>query len=578
MRIPEEAAAQEQFVRWIIDSCCQSQAERRSLYEKRRRYYLYGQNKNQIVRYNKLKSHLALLRSFIFAEDSCTFSVSAPKNADDKTIAQFLAVEDDWNADFTASGLADQYDEALLWSIVYDTMILKLGWNDVTHSQFAEIVEPASFGVFEEYKDFESQQAMVHSFIIDYDDAVERMLRGGLAHRIHELKEIGGGTSDTGLPGTLNQIVISATGGANVQGNIVGEVNPNYEASPSYAAKVSHTVVAWHEVTVWDSAARDWRYFHVIAPSIIVSDSRKTIDALTRSGKRVKERFASTTNFFLKQEHPFVAITPYRLYNYMWGDCHLEDLIPLQNWLNERLDQINEILEAQVDPAKDFAGFSGMDDERMESWGGPGTYVQDALPGAKATLHYPQMPPDLFSEFSVISDVLFLEQSGFTETLAGRGEKNVRGKGHAQQLQTTGGGAIRKVATGLEKSLTRLADKGLKLKAKNDDTKLKVPGGEEFVIEQIVSGSDYSITVNGHSHSPLFTATSNELALTLFKAHAIDREWLIRMTNPPHQSDLLHSLRKMVIAENQARQQALQARIANPHTPGRKPNGAAVEA
>ena len=577
MRIPATIPEQERFLRWLIDACTKTQPERRTLYEKRRRYYLYGQNETKIVRFNKLKSHLALLRSFVYAEDSCSFSVSAPKNADDKTIAQFLAVEDDWNTSFTESGLADAYDEALLWGIVYDTMIIKLGWNDVDKQEFAQLVEPAAFGVFEEYKEFESQQAMTHTFILDYDDAVERMLRAGLAHRIGELKEIGGGVNDTGLPGTLNQLVISATGGTNVQGNVTGEINPNYEAAPSYSAKVSHSVVAFHEVTVWDSESMDWRYFHVIEPNIIISDSKKTIDVLQRMGsKKVPAKYASSTNFFIKSEHPFIAVTPYPIFNYIWGDCHLEDLIPLQVWMNTRLDQIDEILEQQVDPAKDFAGFSGMDDERMEAWGGPGTYVQDALPGAKATMHAPQMPPDLFAEFNVINDVLFLEQSGFTEILAGRGEKNVRGRGHARELKTTGGGRIRKVASGLERSLTRLADKGLRLKAKNDDTPLKAEDGSEFIIAQVLDGS-YGIGVAGHSHSPLFTMESTELAMALFKAKAIDREWLIRLTRPSHMRDLIHRLKQIVKAEMQQRQAQIAAAANNPRAVPheRKPNGVA---
>ena len=43
----------------------------------------------------------------------------------------------------------------------------------------------------------------------------------------------------------------------------------------------------------------------------------------------------------------------------------------------------------------------------------------------------PQMPEDLFREFDAIG-AMFMEQSGFTEIMAGKGEKNVRGQGHAR--------------------------------------------------------------------------------------------------------------------------------------------------
>lgn len=567
MRIPEEANAQARFIRWLIDCCVGSQAKRRPLYEKRRRFYLFGQNIQTITRYNRLKSHLALLRSFCYAEDQISYSITAPKNSDETTQAQYLAIQDDWNEDFTACGLADDYDEALLWSFVYDTMVLKLGWNDVTGQLFSQLVEPAAFGVFEEYvRDFSAQQAMVHTFVLSYDDAVERLLRAGLAADIPKLKEVGGGDSDLGLPGSLNQIIISATGGTNIQGNVMGEANPSYEAGPDYQAMVSHTVVPFHEVTVWDSQAADWRFFYVIEPDIIISDSKKTIAALKNTGNsRVKPEYESETNLFLKGETPFVAVTPYPLYNYAWGDCHLEDLIPLQTWMNERIEQIDEILQAQVDPAKSFAGFAGLDDERMEAFGGPGTFVQDQLPGSKVEAHRPPMPEDLFRELEYIQG-MFMEQSGFTEILAGRGERNVRGKSHARELKTTGAGRVRKVATGLERSLTRIADIGLRLKAKNDDTHLRTPSGQDFVLAQVVHGHDYSIRVAGHSHSPLFTMESQEIAFALFKSQAIDREWLVRLLKPPHMNDLINNLRRRVVAEAQARERQAQ----QPQQPGRR--------
>ena len=51
----------------------------------------------------------------------------------------------------------------LLGALVYDTMILKRGWNDATDRPFTQLIEPSSFGVFrEDTYSFEDQQAMVH--------------------------------------------------------------------------------------------------------------------------------------------------------------------------------------------------------------------------------------------------------------------------------------------------------------------------------------------------------------------------------------------------------------------------------
>lgn len=556
MKIPNDPEELRNFLCWLIECCTNSQNERRPLYEKRRRYMLFGQNKTEIARVNELDSHVSLLRSFLFAPDQVSWSISAPPNADDAEQARFLVVQDTWNDDASSSGLTDAYNDALLWSIGYDTMILKSGWNDRSHQGFAELVEPGMFGVFEEYRDFDSQQAYTQTFVLDYDDACERLIRAGLAKEIPNLRRTGGGASDLGLPSAVSNIIIAATGGGNamgVAGNVQGTVNTDFESSPSYAPKVPHSVCAFHEVTVFDSDADDWRFFHVIEPDIVLSDSKRTIEALKGTGK-IGPDYDSPTNFFLKGEHPFTAITPYPLYNYVWGRCHLEDLIPLQNWLLERLTQIDEILETQADPAKSFAGYSGLDDERMEAWGGPGTYAQDPLPGAKAEIHYPTMPEDLFSEFDRIL-ALFMERSGMTEIMAGRGERNVRGRGHARELRTTGAGRVRNVATRLESSLTQLAEKGLRLKAKNDKTPLKTTDGEEFVLAQVLDNSDYRIRISGHSHSPLFTMESAETAFALLKAKAISREWLLRLIKPPHLNDLITDVRK-IAKQEQAQQQA----------------------
>ena len=582
MKIPNSEEELRVFLRWLIDCCTNSQNERRPLYEKRRRYALYGQNRAEMVRVNELDSTNQLLKSFLFAPDQVSWSVSAAPNADEAAQAKFLAVQDDWNESASASGLCDAYNEALGWALNYDTMILKLGWNDRIKQEFAEIVEPSVFGVFEEYRDFNSQQAYTHSFVLDYDDAVGRLFRAGLAHRIPDLKVTGGGTSDTGLPPMVSQLIVSATGGGNAQGvsgNVMGTVASDYEASPTYTAKVPHSVVAFHEATVYDDDAQDWRMFHVIDPDIILSDSRKTIDALTKAGSsKVKAQYASPTNLFLKSEHPFIAITPYQLYNYVWGEAFSEKMIPLQNWLMERLTQIDEILEAQVDPAKAFTGYGGLDDERMEAFGGPGTYVQDAMPGSKVDAMRPPMPEDLFAEFDRIL-TLFMERAGLTEILMGRGEKNVRSRSHARQLQTTGGGRVRQVATGLEKSLTRLADVGLRLKAKNDDTVLRTPAtpenpkGEEFVLAQVLDGDDYSVKVSGHDHSPLFTMESSEIAFALYKAKAITRQWLIRLLRPAHMNDLLHEMRKVEQAEAAQKQAEMAAGVQPGARKVTKPNG-----
>jgi hypothetical protein len=181
----------------------------------------------------------------------------------------------------------------------------------------------------------------------------------------------------------------------------------------------------------------------------------------------------------------------------------------------------------------------------MEAFGGADTYLFDQMPQAKVEELHPQMPPDLFSDFNQINN-LFLEASGLTEVLSGRGEQGVRSRQHAQELRKTGGGRIKRTALKLEQSLVRIGDVGLKLKMKNDDTPI-IPEPDEkgkadpFLPAQIAS--DIHMRIEGHSHSPLFGDEAREIAMLLKKAGAINNEMLIRMLNPPSRDNIIHSQR-----------------------------------
>lgn len=575
MKIPDDPARKALFVKWCIDTCTASQEERRNLYAKRRRFYQYGQNQEQICRLNRLKSHLGLVLSFIISADGLSYSITAPHNADEDTIKKYLAIQDDWNNEVRDSGLAKLAVEAVKWGLNYDSMILKQGWNDRTDRLFGELIEPSSFGVFhEDQMDFTSQRAMVHSFLLDWDEAVERLDRAGKHSEIDRIATAEG-EADNALPPAVQRMIISATGGANLAGDMVGKINPDYEETPLYKAKIDQTRVRFHEAWIWDDAAcdnegtrcGDFRMIHMLEPDIIVSDSAETIAALTKKASNGhKPKWASTTNLYLPQENPFTVFRPYDMYNYFWGDCHLEDLVPLQKWMLERLEQIDEILQKQADPPNSFTGMMSADEGKMEAWGGPGTWVSDQMPGAKAEPHPPEMPEDLFAEFNQIG-ALFLEQSGMTENIAGRGEKNVRSASHSKQLSVTGGGRIRQVAVGLEEPLARMGEIGLRLKAKNDDSPLRTDNAE-FVMAQVLDEHAFKISVSGHSHSPLFTAETHEIAAMLLKAQAIDQEGFIRAINPPGASQMIHSLHVRQKAIAAQREQERAAGI-----PPAKPNG-----
>ena len=587
MIIPEAGQRQAEFVNWVIDVCMDSKKDRKDLYDKRRTFFMYGSAGDSEIIYNRIESHLDLVSSFLYSSDHAQFAISAPLNSPDELVKQYLAAQDSFNDDFRDAGLFDYFGDAIIGSLMYDSMILKSGWSDVNGDATCKLIMPWQFGVFsEEITELESQPAFCHAYHIDYDNACQRLARAGLSDKIPLLNVVNT-PYESPFPELITRMIISSTGGENLSGTTSGSLNPTYTARPSYHAKVDRPLVEFYEVTIWDDECKDYRVFWVVNPGMIIADSKKTIKVLKDSGnfkaqREQMEQFYNTScNPFFPREHPYTLIRPYNAYEYFWGKAHIESLIPLQQWSNERLEQIHDILERQAYPPRIGSGFMGLSDEKMEAFGGADTWVMDQLPQAQIKELYPEMPPDIFADYMSIGQ-LFIEASGLTETIEGKGTSGVRSRGHAKQLATTGSGRIKKVAAKLEGPLVRLGDLTFKLNMRNNDRPItpdpKDDGkpGDPFYYANMVS--DYSLRVAGHSHSPLFADDSKEMAALLFKAQAIDQEGLLRLMNPPNRDNLLHSLRSK--QKKQAEAAAMRQKMGlpppgAPHGKG-KSNGAAT--
>ena len=554
MIFPTDDDELEDRVRYLIERCLSTREERDRLYQWREKYYLFGTQGYEQSKYNRLESHLDLVTSFLYAPDHAFYHISADQNEDEPTVQKTLVLQDDFNDDFQADGISDAVMASIPWSLTYDTMLIKQGWNRDRGQWFAELVPPHNFGVYQEERpDLDSQECFCHTYHLNYQTAAGKMILAGREDELQRLK-VTHSSSISPFPEMLQRMIIAGTGGSNLAGTIFGQVNPDYSPSATYQAKTEVPLVRFTELWAWDDTYLDYRIFHMLEPDILVGDSRKTIEAYKKSTRNVEWLFnkiekigktPSQCNPFFPLEHPFVKIQPFGKYNYFWGKAHLDALVPLQEWMLERLDQIADIMERQAYPARVGSGFMGLSEEKMAAFGGADTYVFDPLPNAKVEELRPEMPPDMFAEFREITN-MFLEASGLTEVMSGRSEQGVRSHQHAQQLNKSGSGRIKKAALAIESPLVKLGDVGLKLKMAHDDKKLRLPAGEDGKSQEFFACDvhDVKMRVDGHSHSPLFGDESRELALTLRKFGAIDNADLIRATNPPGRDTLLHNLRR----------------------------------
>jgi hypothetical protein len=552
--LPTDPTELQNCVRWIIERCLSSRDERERTYQWREKYYLFGTQGYEQAKYNKIESHLDLVTAFLYSPEHAFFHVAAPSNADDLDVLKATALQDDFNEDFQACGISDVVVSVIPWALTYDTMIIGQGWNRDKNEWYAYAIPPHNFGVYREsIPDLDSQQAFVHTYFLDYQTAAGKLMLAGRESEIDQLK-VSYTDSINPFPEMLQRMIVTGTGGSNLAGTIFGQVNPDYSPSATYQPKSAVPVVRFNELWVWDDSTKDYRVFHVLEPDIIIGDSMDTIAAFQTASRNVRYLFdnirkmglePSRSNPFYPREHPFAKIQPYGKWNYFWGKAHIDSIIPLQEWMLERLDQIADMLERQAYPARVGSGFMGLTEEKMAAFGGADTYVFDQLPNAKIEELRPEMPPDLFKEYNEISS-LFLEASGLTEVMQGHSEKGVRSHQHATQLNKTGSGRIKKAALALEPAVVKIGHVGLQLKRAHDDQELTTEEDDDGRKHKFLPADmkDVKMRVDGHSHSPLFGDEAREMAVSFIKVRAIDQADFIRMMNPPEKDRLLHNLRR----------------------------------
>lgn|SRR5262245_16037831 len=566
MIFPTDEEELRKRVKYITDRCLSTRDDRDRDYQYREKYYLFGTNGYEKAKYNRLESHLDLVTSFLYAPDHAFYYLSAPSGADDMDILRVTELQDDFNDDFQAEGFSDAIMDAIPWSMVYDTMIAKVGWNRDRKCLTLELIPPHNFGVYrEDVTDLDSQSAFVHTYFLEYQLAVGKLLQAGRPEDIERLEVVNSATISP-FPEMLQRMIISGSTGSSLSGTIFGQMNPDYTATPTYQPKSEVPLVRFNELWAWDDTYLDWRFFHMLNPDLLIGDSVDTISNYKKATRNVVSLFgkldklgvSSDCNYFIPGEHPFAKIQPYGKYNYFWGKAHIDSLIPLQDWMLERLAEIADILEKQADPPRAASGGLGLTEEKIQSFGGAGSYMFDQLPQFKVEEFAPDMPPDIFAEFKQI-EAMFHEASGITEVMAGRSEQGVRSHQQASTLRKTGSGRVKKAALRIETPLVKIGDIALKLKQLHDNRELTTAPDDQGKSHDFLACDvkDVKLRVDGHSHSPLFGDESRELALTYRKFGTIDDEDFIRMTNPPQRDTLLHSLRK-----RKRKREAQQAQLA----------------
>lgn len=541
MKIPASILDRDQLYDEVAQACLVSRNDRIAFYERMRSYYLWGcDGASNPATFNKIFPGVDQLAAFIFSAETTRLGIVLGESAKDEIeLPKVPSLVRRLNSEWSDSNADIQFGQALRWSMVYGTMVLKLIQR--RRRTIPYIVDPHSFGVYDESKPYLSdQEAFVHTYSIS-----EKVLERMLADHPRRAAILGSVTAsmqqtDHDTPRGVQRIVMSTAsmvGYPNGPGQLEGAMN----IEMTYRAKTANENVQMRELWVWDDDANDYRVVTLASGSIYIYDR---------------------PNFWLPGDNPFTAITPNPTYDYFWGNSVVDRLTRLQDLRELRLEQIVELLNRQVKPPSSQRGqWQGITDEIGYAAQVFGASLASTDPTAEIKTFYPTVPQDTYAEVREI-DGMFNEQLGLTNITQGKGEAGVRAKGHAAELAKLGSARVKNQAFTVEDALDRVGTQYLKSMQVYDKTPMEADDEKHTKFTAAQFTSDAAVKVDAHSSSPIFVEDQRALADELLKARAIDRAEYIDMKGPPNKQVLLAKLKKIEASEAAAQKKKEQAELA----------------
>jgi hypothetical protein len=550
VKIPGVNEDREGFFQEIRNECWASQDDRISEYERLRSYYLWGKEApDQPAIFNKIMPQMELLASFIFAAESTRFGIVLGESVNNsKELPKVGTLTKRLNGSWSDSNADVQFGQALLWSLVYNSMFLKMVQRG--RRTIPMLVEPHQFGVLREDVPFlDDQDAFVHRTTVSRR-SLERLLTGVSAEKRKRVMESVASSLKQevhDMPAGLNRIIMSTfpmSGGPSGP----GQLNYPYATLDGYRARIADERVEIEELWVWNDETDDYHVCTMASGGVCLYD-RPNIDEKDKS-----------KSMFLPQDHPFVQVCPNPSYDYFWGHSEVQRLIQLQISRETRMEQVMELLSRQVKPPATLKGhWQGIQDETLLALNVFGASASTQDPTADAKLWYPTVPPDVFAEIREI-DEMFNEMTGLSNVTQGKGESGVRSKGHAAELARLGSSRIRQRAFRIEDSLDRMGGLYLRCLKVYDPEKLQDESGQVFTAAQFTE--DCEVHVDGHSSSPIFVEDRRSLYMDMMEAQVIDGESFIDGLDPPNKQALVAKYQVLEAKRAAAAQAELAAKAA----------------
>ena len=534
MKIPSEATAREAFFWETVQACFASRETRAGFYRGLRSYFMFGASEGNTCSFNKIRPHIDLVTSYLFAAETTKFSVQLDEDASRHDITKLRPLSRRLNNEWHRSNSDLVFSQALTWSLVHGSTFIKLipkkGAGVVPY-----LVQPGQMGVYREDKGYlDRQEAIAMRYTISKSQLRRELELINHPKRAQLLAQVTTGKSEDSPLSSLVQRVVLSQSTPSLIGNVNWQSGADFYR-PEIGADMAEMVELW----VWDDDLNDYRTITMGEPGVCVFDRPNIFvpPVKNEKGDIIK----------VYGEHPFVQICPNPLSDYFWGESEVALLTALQDKREKRTRQIDELLDKQARPPKAGLGMVGIPEESILALSMADGFGQFADPMSKIQEFKPDIPSDLFGRVKQL-DEEFLEASGISNIMQGKGETGVRSKGQTSELARLGAARIKKRALIIEDALEKVASLMMLCIKIYDADSMKDENGQPFIADQFTQ--DFSVKVDAHSNSPIFVEDQRQFAFQLHERNVITREALLEITQPPMQQQLIQDLSKIEKAES----------------------------
>lgn len=522
----------------LLDECMVSRERRKDNSRWFRQLYYSGSTDGNPSKNNLCFSHVDKLASYLFSPSEVRFNVSFESD-ETKDWEEAADLSSRYvNRNFSMRNCDLAFAQANEIGLVDGCAFIKLVWG--ARGYQPNVVRQQFFGVQrEDTQDFDQQEAFVHSFYLT-PPQFQRLIAGNRDER-DIMARVAQSFTPSAPEETLDNSYFHeiVTGGLQPVGNAQSRSSVNVFGPPipMLSPEVATKLIRVDDIWVWDDLAwpvgeysagstppGDWVTIRYVDPGIVVE------------GREVLRNLGD-----IPGEHPFVKVCPNETPGYFWGRSELAAVAFQQEWLNARLNNVDDLFALRARPPRSFIGFSGLTPEKMRALLTRGGTLTDDSPTGKIETHAPDMPPEFMAYLQMIH-ASFDEVGGMTSMLSGQGEPGVRAGTHANTLLKTSSPRLRDRATVVEKQCAQFGNMCFQMSRAKDARIFTTPGGKEFTLEQLPD--DAMVTVDSHTSSPVFSGDATQLAFALNKAGAIDGESLIELTHPPHMDALILKFRE----------------------------------